>query len=187
MAGARIEIDDKTFAGGLLRLDGLVARPRDMWDQVGAALAVSVSRRFQREVGPDGTAWKPSKRALRTGGKTLRLSGRLWQSVTHRPSDDGVEVGVSPAYAAAHQFGAKIERQAGTVTTFHGIDKRSGEISARFVKKGKAGFAQDHQHGPYVIELPARPFLGIDEEDRSTISEIVLGHVREAFAGRGAP
>lgn len=181
--GARIEIDGRAFADSLLRLTAALDRPRALYDELGQSLIVSTQQRFLKEAGPDGVPWKPSKRAKRKGGKTLRLTNRLFQSISKQVSDQGLEVGTDVAYAAIHQFGGPIKRKARTVTTYRRQNRRTGALSGRFVKKSKANFAEDHQLGADAFNMPARPFLGFDDDDRRQAREIVIAHLRRASGG----
>jgi hypothetical protein len=87
-----------------------------------------------------------------TGGPTVRvgfLSGKTYP--------DGTPV----AYIAAIQeFGATIQRQAGSVTIYR-KKSASGKFlrGGQFVKKAKANFTSTHAHGSYTITIPPRPFF----------------------------
>ncbi len=54
--------------------------------------------------------WKPSKRALAEGGKTLVDTARLQNSITSRAFTNRAEVGTNVIYAAIHHFGGKAGR-----------------------------------------------------------------------------
>jgi len=129
-------------------------------EAIGEGWETTTKERFATGTAPDGTPWKPSRRALKRGGKgTLVLSGDLRDSVTHDVvSDDTVEVGTNKLYAAAHQFGATIEPKApGGVLRFKGAD--GGWVSAR------------------RVVLPARPFIGWNADDEANAAEILEGFV----------
>lgn len=51
---------------------------------IGRYLKTSTQLRFRAQKGPDGKAWPPSQRARAEGGQTLRLTGRLRNSITYR-------------------------------------------------------------------------------------------------------
>lgn len=55
---------------------------RQAGTEIARYLKTSVQLRFREQKGPDGKAWKPSLRATRTGGQTLRLTSRLRNSIT---------------------------------------------------------------------------------------------------------
>lgn len=152
MAGVRIELTGAEEA--LARLGDIAARaehPRGLWDAIGAALVTSTQMRFERGEAPDGSPWPPSLRALAQGGKTLIDSARLFQSLTHLPSDRGVEVGTNVVYAASHQFGATISPKAGEFLTF--------KVAGQWARKRQ-------------VTIPARPFLGLDDDDEREVLQI---------------
>lgn len=172
MAGAGVRIDGRDAA--LAQLGAYAARlghAQPMWDAIGAALVTSTERRFETGIGSDGNPWPPSLRVLAHGGKTLVLSTRLLRSITHIASDAGVEVGTNVVYAAIHQFG-------GTVT--HAA--REQELHFRRTRKGNTRFAkagdkrvrssQTVTIGAHTATIPARPFLGIDDDDEREIIQI---------------
>ena len=108
----RVETDDERVRAALGRLVRTLDNPKPVMDEIGAHLESSTVRRFEAERGPNGRAWKPSKRARKQGGKTLSDTGRLCASITRRASRREVAVGTNVLYAAIHQFGGKIEKQA---------------------------------------------------------------------------
>jgi phage virion morphogenesis protein len=136
--------------------------PAPLFDAIGAMLVTSTQTRFEKGATPDGNPWPPSLRALATGGKTLIDSARLFGSMTHEASDSGVAVGTNAIYAAIHQFGGTIR-------------PKNAEALA-FQVGGQSVFAQS-------VTLPARPFLGLDDEDRSAIEESVRKYLLEAVEG----
>lgn len=158
-------------------------RARAMWDAIGAAMVSSTQMRFRGQHGPDGEAWKPSQRVLKHGGATLIERGYLLASQTHNVLDgnEGVEWGSPLVYAAIHQAGGDIHREAHEQTIYRKASKDA--LSARFVKKKQSNFAQDVHVGAYDIHIPARPYLGIDAADETTIEGIAQRHLEAALLG----
>lgn len=109
--------------------------------------------------GPDGSSWRPSHRAEREGGPTLHDTGMLMRSIVSRPGPRHVLVGTNMPYAAVHQEGAA----AGSLGVSTGTDKRGRS----FVTASPWG------------DIPARPYLGVSDEDYETIGDIAQLH----FAG----
>ena len=184
MTGARLEISGQEAA--LAALGDVVARldhPRPMFEDIGLALVTSTQRRFEEGRGPDGNPWPPSLRVLAHGGKTLVDRARLMQSQTFIASDAGTEVGTNVGYAAIHQLGGVIQQAARQHTIYRKYDARKDELSARFVKKRKANYAEDVSIPAREIKMPARPFLGIDDDDTREILAIAETYIG---AGEGA-
>lgn len=129
----------------------LLARLRQLADAdiaaamaaVGEALRTSTLERFAREKDPDGRPWRRSIRAGKTGGKTLTITRALATSIHPESSARGVEVGTNLIYAATHQFGD----------------------SNRTIRRGNGR--------AFHVNIPARPYLGINEDDMQEIVHII--------------
>lgn len=151
------------------RLAKLTGRLKPVLEEIDSALETSVSMRFEHSQGPGGTPWKPSKRVLQFGGKTLigKAPGRLVHSFEKVISDDEAGVGTNVIYAASHQFG-DTGRHARTANNKKA--KQSGRVAV---------FS-------YKANLPARPFLGFDAVDRRRVEKIVIDALDRVLAGRPA-
>ena len=145
MAATTVNVDTAPARRALRRASDALGgrRAQSMFDQIGQTLVASTIARFESGRGPDGAAWKPSRRALEEGGKTLVDKGLLRNSITHRAGARGVDVGTNVLYGAIHQFGGRAGRN------------RSAKI-------------------------PARPYLGVDDEDARAIERIAEAHLRRA-------
>ena len=148
MAGARF---DGTAA--IEHLSGLVDAindPSPLLAELGEYGLRSTRARFKTQTAPDGTAWTAlqpwsQKEKRRNKNRILTLNGYLrgqmtWQLV----GDRTVEIGSNLPYAAVHQFGATIKPRAAKVLMFRG-------------------------HVAKSVTIPARPYLGLSDEDRSEI------------------
>jgi phage virion morphogenesis protein len=162
-AGFRLELRGKDEAlAELGRAVNALDHPRDMFDEIGMALVVSTQRRFEDEKEPGGNPWPKSIRALATGGKTLTDTARLSGSMTHEASDSGVAVGTNVIYAAIHQFG--------------GVIKPVNAPKLAFRVLGELKFVDQ-------VTIPARPFLGIDDDDETEILAIAGDWLAQATGG----
>lgn len=171
MTGVRMELTGQEAALG--DLGAIIARtqnPRGLFENIGLSLVTSTQHRFEESHGPDGSPWPPSVRALATGGKTLIDSARLMRSISYQASDTGVEIGTNVVYAAIHQFGGVIHQAPRTAVLHFKTSKRTG--ASRFAKPGKADRAQKAAIGARDIAIPARPFIGLDEDDDREIIRI---------------
>lgn len=170
MTGVRMRLE---AADALKELAGYIERarnPQGMFQNIGMSLVTSTQRRFELGKGPDGNPWPPSIRALATGGKTLIETARLMRSITFNASATGLELGSNVIYAAIHQLGGIIRQAARTAVLHFKTNKRTGQ--SRFSKPGKADRAQKAQIGARVIHMPARPFIGLDDDDNREILRI---------------
>lgn len=172
MSGDGLRIDIDGHSETLAVLAAVAARaehPRAMFEDIGAALVTSTQRRFEQGRAPDGNPWPPSLRALATGGKTLIESARLMQSITFNASDTRVEVGTNVEYAAIHQRGGTIDQPARSAQVHFKTHKRTG---ARLKGFRRVKAADEHRNvviPAHQVHMPARPFLGIDDDDERAI------------------
>lgn len=106
----RIKMDDQAVRSGLEALSRRMTDMTPVMRSIGEIVRTSVIRNFREEREPSGVRWKPSLRALLTGGKTLTDTGILRNSINVRPGPQQVSIGTNIVYAAIHQFGGKAGR-----------------------------------------------------------------------------
>ncbi len=136
----------------------------DLMDSIGSVLINGAQERLgTTNVGPDGTAWPKSLRATLVGGPTLHDTGRLLRSITSEAAPDQVRVGSNLIYAGVHQAGAVIRPKNGKALFFT-------------LANGDAALVGS-------VTIPARPYLGISEEDRATIEDVTLVHFEALLEG----
>lgn len=129
---------------------------------IAEGLRTSTVERFLATEEPSGKKWRPSIRVIESGGKTLTKSATLRNSIKAQADSKGAAVGTNLVYAATHQLG----------------DER--EIKA---KKGR--YLRFSIRGRWVsvpsvkVKIPARPFLGISDEDMKEIKGILEEAVKE--------
>lgn len=178
-----VRFDVEIFTGGtrrlVRRLRDLGIDPVGLLDIVGSVLEASARNRISgTNKGPDGVAWPPSKRVQKFGGKTLYDKNNLFNSLRYEVQPPNrVLIGVdglseSSKNAAALQFGS--HRQ--TVVVGH-----TRTISSAFgVPLPEPRTIKVRGHGR-ITNLPARPFLGIDAQDRADIRDGGKDYLRSQF------
>lgn len=124
--------------------------PSDLMTAVGAIGESQTRRRITDEkTAPDGTSWQPN----RAGTSILLQTGEhLLGSVAFVSSGSEVEWGASWEYAHVHQDGMVIKPKAAKALHFTVGGK---EITAK------------------QVTIPARPFVGLSDDNREEISDIV--------------
>jgi phage virion morphogenesis protein len=136
----------------------------DLHKEIGEALVSSVRTRFRKETGPDGRKWPKSHRAETDQGQTLTDTARLKNSISARAQADGVEVGTNLIYAGVHQ----------------GDDGKDVKITAK-----RSKFLRFRAGGSWAMKksvtIPARPFIGISQDDLKEIQEILNDRIEEAL------
>lgn len=141
---------------------------------IARAGVASTRRRFQYSRAPDGSTWKKGRK---TSGKTLILSALLLRSISDRPpTDDSVEWGSNRAYAGVHQDGFD-----GTVQV-RSHERTVRKIFGLALKAPKVQTVRAHSR---KMNMPARPYLGVNAEDERAFSEILLRHVGQPLGGPG--
>lgn len=120
---------------------------------INAALAegvrTSTLERFKYSKAPNERPWRISIRAATTGGKTLIQSAQLRNSIHSQSDASGFAVGTNVKYAATHQFG-----EAGRTIRARRKNVLRFQVNGQWISKKQV-----------QISVPARPFLGLSEED----------------------
>ena len=160
--GITITVQDTAVLSGLAAMKAVADDLAPVLADIGAELESSTVKRFISNVGPDGVPWSPSARAKAEGTPTLVQHGHLRDSIHYEVAGDAVEVGSNLIYAGIHQVG--------------------GTISA----KGEA-LAFTLANGAFVmtksVTIPARPYLGMSDNDNATVLDIVGEHLARAAGG----
>jgi len=171
MATLSIKIQDDRVRELLSRIQQRLTDLTPVFREIGEIVRESVMRNFAESRAPDGSAWKPSRRALAQGGRTLIRRAILRNSIHVQPFSNRVCVGTPVAYAAVHQFGA----QRGSFGTV------AATVRAHVRRSRKGGTHQVRQHTrqqklPWG-DIPARPFLGVRKDDWSEIRNALTDYL----------
>ncbi|MDF1592598.1 MAG: phage virion morphogenesis protein [Desulfobacterales bacterium] len=173
MTGAAIEINVKIDDQKVRQLIARIRqRQRDMTPAmkiIGETVRSSVIRNFEKGGRP--TKWEPSKKKK---GKTLMvqgLGGGLAGSINVRAASDSVIVGTNKKYAAVHQSGAA----KGSFNKGSPVDM----MIRAHLRKGIKVRAHTRRMKLPRGDIPARPFLMVQDEDwseiRAALSDYLLG------------
>ena len=182
----KIEVDTRELSAKLKELENLVSGRslRPVMRQIAQAMELATEKNFETEGARLGERWKPSQRALegirgrKVKGKTLQDTGRLAGSIVSDVGRDYAIVGTNVEYGPIHQFGGKTRQGAQSRLQAFRVDMKTGH--SRFAKRKKANFEQWVSRPEYEIELPARPFLRLNEQDIDDIKSIVEQAIRQA-------
>lgn len=152
--GIKVDIGGLEGAVGLLgRITGLPEN--ELLDLLGRQIQQQTRDRIEDEkTAPDGGPWKPN----RSGTPTLYREGNLSRSIEYEPAGSTVAVGSSLIYARIHQLGGEIRPVTARALHFKGRD-------------GSDVFAGS-------VTIPARPYLGLSDENRQDILEATVDFVR---------
>ena len=161
----RVELKDERARRAFRRAVEAGADMRPAMLGIGELLLRSTRKRFDTHRSPDGTPWARLRdstlKRKREGGhahnadKILTESGELRSRLNIRPGRDYVEIGSSVIYASTHQFGA-----------------------------GKGAFGATSRGMPIPFgDIPARPFLGVSDEDSTEIELRIADYISGAWMG----
>lgn len=140
----------------LVRLDPLLdVEPGPLMDGIAALGESQTRRRIESEkTAPDGTPWKENH----TGTPILRRTGRhLLDSVASVSGSEHAEWGASWEFAHVHQTGMTIVPRSAKALAF--------SIGGNFVMSQE-------------VTVPARPFVGLSEDNRGEILDLVSDYFR---------
>ncbi|NSW85495.1 MAG: phage virion morphogenesis protein [Syntrophobacteraceae bacterium] len=167
MTTLSIALDERRTKFILLRLLKTMSDLTAAMRQVGEVARERTMQSFERSRSPSGTPWTPSRRALRTGGKTLVRNAVLRNSIHVRASSDRVEVGSPLEYASIHQFGSS-----GNVFCALGKSVSSRILGPDRRRKSKSASCPGTQE-THSRAIPARPFLGLNQSDWGEIRDVL--------------
>ena len=166
--------------------DQMVARLREVTDDLsdmGAAIATilenSVRQNF--EEGGRPTRWAMSARARKQGGQTLRDRDALYNAITSEFDAaaggvrTGLRVGANVPYAAAHHFGVR------KTVTQH-VREHVARRRQAFGKPIPETVVTVRAHTRNMrLNLPARPYMMMQDEDWEDIRDLVQDAIEEAM------
>ena len=145
-----ISIDDSQVNNAIARLIQAGADLTPVLGDIGEHLLNTTRQRFDDEEAPDGSKWAPlsevtKSRKKRNVDKILTQRGYLRGALNRQVTGNELLVGSPRIYASTHQFGAK---------------------------KGAFGQTRRGALIPWG-DIPARPFLGLSDDDRTEIQNIL--------------
>jgi phage virion morphogenesis protein len=171
MAGVRLGGDIRRLKNTIRNMGELQFKKANA--AIGEALRTSTLQRFKDSKDPEGKTWESSKGFIlskngsirKSDKKTLVCTGRLKNSIKSKATKDGVAIGTNIIYAATHQFG-----------TENRIIRAKSQGGLRFITEG------GYRNKKVVkVTIPARPFLGINEEDmreiKATMTDVIEGAI----------
>jgi phage gpG-like protein len=131
---------------------------------LGQVTRTSTLDRFKRGKSPEGKRWQTSIRAAAEGGKTLIKTAQLRNSIRTKSDVTGFALGTNVKYGATHQYGEE------------GRTIRARRAKALRFRVGEKWITKK----AVKINIPARPYLGLSDEDMQEIKATV-----EEFVSRG--
>lgn len=175
MISIEVQIEASDFEAAAARLRELGQDTTPIMRRCAGILEAAAEDAFADEADPvTGAKWKPlapstaaARAAAGHAGKTLQLTGSLAASLTRDYGRTYAVVGTNKEYAAVHQFGA--------VTRPHIIRP----VHKKALKIPGIGLRKSARHPGSII--PARPFLGIGQEEEKDILDVFRDALHKAL------
>lgn len=165
-----VKFEDSQIKQTLAKLEKKGKNARPVMADIGKHLVESTQQRFARSESPDGEKWAANSDSVikgvlsKTKGNYKKRGGlsakgkrrsaakrpligesKQLKNVHYKARSNGLEVGSSRIYAAVQQFGAK-----------------------------QGDFGNTKRGAPIPFgDIPARPYLGFSDDDKSVIMEIL--------------
>lgn len=161
-----INFDAKPITDALARVRSEIADARPLFTEIADYFIRATRQRFVYTTAPDGTRWRQKSPATlkayarqgegKWSKKPLQKTGILGSTIIGLSGPDYAEVGSNREYAGVMQFGA-----------------------------AQGAFGRTRRNGPIPWgAIPARPFLGISEDDERNIVALVDQHIFIALSDR---
>jgi|WetSurMetagenome_2_1015567.scaffolds.fasta_scaffold169383_1 phage gpG-like protein len=192
----KVEIEDRQVVQALQRLAAATSNQKMVLDDIGELLIASTKRRFSTSTGPDGQRWAPNSQVtilqyLRgrsgvfasNGKRTGDKKGYFYK----KGADKGrlAEKGISTVIGKRPLIdGGDLARQ--IIKTVHGNTLLVGStmiysaVQQFGLKQGKSGSTKRGSPIPWG-DIPARPFLGISDQDRVDILDAISDYLGNSF------
>ena len=169
MVAVKYSVDDAEVNRLLGKTEKRIKNPEKALKECGLVLIRSIAKNFK--AGGRPIRWKPSKRAISGGGKTLIKTARLKNSITMDVFRNLLKVGTNVKYAAAHQFGAHIKENVTVRQHWRYMEKAFGKsIAPRNV--------QVKSHSRLMnVKIEKREFLKVQDSDVRIFKRIIGDYV----------
>jgi len=166
-----VVIDDKALMRKLAALEKRAGGLAPALKNIGEYKVEATQALFDKQEDPQGVKWAAlSKRykEKKKGKKILTETRRLRDSIIYAVRNGNLKIGTNVVYGAPHQFG--LDKNL-TVPSHRRLVKKAFGHSLKFPV-----WAQIRAHS-FNPKLPARPYLGWNDEDRREIADIVQDHL----------
>jgi phage virion morphogenesis protein len=179
MTGAllQITINDKAVTRRLKRMTDGLLNLRPAFKSIGEYMVRETELRFDAQEDPEGNAWEdlaPATWRSKKHAKILTEKSNLRSRIVYRAGSESVRIGTNVVYAAVHQFG--LDEQVN-------VSGHRRKVKSRDVKSGRkktasgVSFVTAHLRKAHI---PARPYLGANDDNRKEIVDILLKHLMES-------
>lgn len=179
-----VVFDDREIQAALRNLQQSIENPRPALRAIGERLTKSTKKRFATATGPDGQRW-PANSQVTYENFLEHKTGNYDESGKRTGNKDGYylrdgRVGVRAARLMAGKLPLTGETGAlGTTITYQLLGNDAVEIGSPMEYAAMMQFGGTVDEFPHLWgDIPERPFLGISEEDKAEILNILRDSLR---------
>jgi phage gpG-like protein len=172
-----IKIDDRAVLDALTRLQGRMSNMTTVMNDIGEHLVETSKRRFDTSTAPDGTPWAKNSettllRHLGKGKGVFSTSAKNKGELTKKAA--GLAASKKPLIGKTGSLMVTIKHNAGSDF----VEIGSPEEYAAMQQFGGQKSKFPHLWG----DIPARPFLGVSDQDRKSILDIISGYLNDSIS-----
>ncbi|WP_020508549.1 phage virion morphogenesis protein [Lamprocystis purpurea] len=181
MAGAglhlEVKVEDAELRARLAQLIRKCSHPAPALEEIGEVLWTSTRERFETESGPDGAKWAPNSAVT-----LARKLGVIMGKKSNVTKSGGLSargrraVGVQKVLTQSGILADTIARQ--LIDGGHGVEVGTNRVYGAVQQFGNPANRFYNTPGGAPAPIPPRPFLGISDEDRTRIIEILEDYLR---------
>lgn len=176
----KYKLDMSRLQGTFKRLEDLDTS--QLMEEIGAYQLSETQRNFKKSRTPEGDRWDDSQAALQRAlsgkktrkGKTLIASGLLLKSYVSEADRRSVVIGSNRVYAAIHHFGFDGQEV---------VKSHNRLIKKAFGRRLRGPTWQTVDSFTRNMKMPARPALGITDDDLKEYDRIAKRFVSRYLAG----
>ena len=182
----KVEIKDKEIKKKLKELAEKTGNLRPIMRKISATMQTAVEENFATQGKRLGKEWKDlstsrKKQRAKIGkwpGQILQVSqGGLASSISSNYTDNEATVGTNKVYAAIHQFGFDGSVSVSAFSYSRRDKKNDGFASSLSTKRKVKSFSAIKFYNVKAhsrkMKMPARPFMGLNDDDLNKILGIV--------------
>ncbi len=182
-----IKINDQEILQKIQRLQHTGSDLKSAMEDIGEYIVRSTKKRFSEGKAPDGTPWKPNTEATilaflsrRAGGSTRRRGEKAGNYYNKdgrlNKRGAGVVMGKKPLIGESKRLGTGIHYRADANSVAVGSSLEQAAVMQFGAKKGEFGRTSRGASIPFG-DIPARPYLGLSDDDKSKVMEILQEHL----------
>lgn len=183
-----VNIDRTQLDKKLKELTSKVTNLRPVMRAISENMIQAVKDNFDSEGSRLGEKWKelsPSTKAQRSkkgfSGKILQQRRKLFDSITAYADDEVASVGTNLKYAKVHQLGCNDSVSVSPFSrkvasrNIYAARKDGKGLTKRLLASG-IGFTKKHSR---TMNTPARPFLGLNDNDVNGIQNTITKYLQD--------